>query len=79
MNGKAVKDRKQIIPEFHIDYSVSLERLRNPTLYAKQKKALHDKTKGICVCCYDKKTEVETNIFWTFTTIRSLYIDLKFT
>lgn len=60
MNGKAVKNRKQIIPEFHIDYSVSLERLRKPTFYAKQKKALHDKTKGICVCCYDKKTEVET-------------------
>lgn len=60
VNGKAVKDRKLIIPEFHIDYSVSLERLRNPTFYAKQKKALHDKTKGICVCCYDKKTEVET-------------------
>ena len=31
VNGKAIKDRKQIIPEFHIDYSVSLERLRNPT------------------------------------------------
>lgn len=60
VNGKAVKNRKQIIPEFHIDYSVSLERLRNPTFYAKQKKALHDKTKGICVCCYDKKAEVET-------------------
>lgn len=60
VNGKAIKDRKLIIPEFHIDYSVSLERLRNPTFYAKQKKALHDKTKGICVCCYDKKTEVET-------------------
>lgn len=79
VNGKAIKDRKQIIPEFHIDYSVSIERLRKPTFYVKQKKALHDKTKGICVCCYDKKTEVETNIFWTFTTIRSLYIDLKFT
>ena len=60
VNGKAVKNRKQIIPKFHIDYSVSLERLRKPTFYAKQKKALHDKTKGICVCCYDKKTEVET-------------------
>ena len=34
VNGKAVKNRKQIIPEFHIDYSVSLERLRNPTFYA---------------------------------------------
>ena len=60
VNGKAIKDRKRIIPEFHIDYSVSLERLKNPTFYAKQKKALHDKTKGICVCCYDKKAEVET-------------------
>lgn len=59
VNGKAVKNRKQIIPEFHIDYSVSLERLRNPTFYAKQKKALHDKTKGVCVSCYNKRTEIE--------------------
>lgn len=59
VNGKAVKNRKQIIPEFHIDYSVSLERLRNPTFYAKQKKAAHDKTKGVCVSCYNKRAEIE--------------------
>lgn len=59
VNGKAIKDRKRIIPEFHIDYSVSLERLKNPTFYAKQKKAVHDKTKGVCVSCYNKRTEIE--------------------
>lgn len=59
VNGKAIKDRKRIIPEFHIDYSVSLERLKNPTFYAKQKKALHDKTKGVCVSCYNKRAEIE--------------------
>lgn len=59
VNGKAIKNRKQIIPEFHIDYSVSLERLKNPTFYAKQKKAVHDKTKGVCVSCYNKRTEIE--------------------
>ena len=59
VNGKAIKDRKKIIPEFHIDYAVSLERLKNPTFYAKQKKALHDKTKGVCVSCYNKREEIE--------------------
>ena len=59
VNGKAIKNRKQIIPEFHIDYSVSLERLKNPTFYAKQKKAVHDKTKGVCVSCYNKRAEIE--------------------
>ena len=59
VNGKAIKNRKQIIPEFHIDYSVSLERLKNPTFYAKQKKAAHDKTKGVCVSCYNKRAEIE--------------------
>lgn len=59
VNGKAIKDRKKIIPEFHIDYAVSLDRLKNPTFYAKQKKALHDKTKGVCVSCYNKREEIE--------------------
>lgn len=59
VNGKAIKNRKQIIPEFHIDYAVSLARLKNPTFYAKQKKSLHDKTKGVCVSCYNKRAEIE--------------------
>lgn len=59
VNGKAIKDRKRIIPEFHIDYAVSLARLKNPTFYAKQKKAAHDKTKGVCVSCYNKRAEIE--------------------
>jgi len=59
VNGKAVKDRKQVIPEFHIAFEVSLDRLRYPTFYAKQRKALHDKTKGVCVSSYNKKAEIE--------------------
>lgn len=59
VNGKAVKDRKQAIPELHIAFEVSLDRLRNPTFYAKQHKALHDKAKGVCVSCYNKKAEIE--------------------
>ena len=60
VNGRAIKDRKKIIPELHIDYAVSLDLLKNPTFYAKQKKALHDKTKGVCVSCYNKREEIET-------------------
>lgn len=59
VNGKAIRDRKQSIPEFHISFEVSLDRLKNPTFYAKQRKSLHDKTKGICVCCYNKIAEIK--------------------
>ncbi len=59
VNGKAVRDRNRILPELHIAYEVSLDRLRNPTFYAKQRKALHDKTKGVCVCAYNKRAEIE--------------------
>lgn len=60
INGKAIRDRKKVIPEFHIAHSVSLDRLTRPTLYVKQKAATHDKTKGICVQSYNKKAEIES-------------------
>ncbi len=59
VNGKAIRNRKQSVPELHISFEVSLDRLKNPTFYAKQRKSLHDKTKGICVCGYNKKAEIE--------------------
>ena len=59
VNGKAIRNRKQSIPEFHMSFEVTLNRLKNPTFYAKQRKALHDKTKGICVSSYNKKAEIE--------------------
>ena len=40
-------------------YSVSLDRLKNPTLYFKQAKAIHNKSKGIVVTAYNKMAEIE--------------------
>lgn len=59
INGKSIQDRKRIIPEIFISYNVSLDRLCSPTFYCRQKKALHDKTKGVCVCSYNKRAEIE--------------------
>lgn len=59
VNGKAIHDRKRVIPEFYIAHSVSLDRLLYPTFYVRQKSALHDKTKGVCVQSYNKKAEIE--------------------
>lgn len=58
INGKAIKDRQHIIPNMSIIYASTLDRLKNPTLYIKQAKAIHDKTKGITVCAYDKSAEI---------------------
>ena len=59
INGKAVKDRKMIIDGVSQSYSVSLDRLKNPTLYFKQAKAIHNKVKGIVVTAYNKMAEIE--------------------
>jgi hypothetical protein len=59
INGKAVKDRKMIIAGVSQSYSVSLDRLKNPTLYFKQAKAIHNKSKGIVVTAYNKMAEIE--------------------
>lgn len=58
INGKAVKDRKMIQDNMSIIYAVTLDKLKNPSLYIKQAKALHDKTKGVTVCAYDKAAEI---------------------
>ena len=59
INGKAVMDRKQTISGFSQTYSISLDRLKNPTISVKQAKAVHNKAKGITVCAYNKLAEIE--------------------
>ena len=59
INGKAVRDRKQTITGFSQTYSISLDRLKNPTITIKQAKAVHNKAKGITVCAYNKVAEIE--------------------
>lgn len=61
INGKAVRDRKRTVTGFCQTYSVSLDRLKSPTISIKQAKALHNKAKGITVCAYDKASEIKTS------------------
>ena len=61
INGKAVKDRKKSVTGFHQTYSVTLDRLKNPTISIKQAKALHNKAKGLTVCAYNKAAEISTS------------------
>lgn len=58
INGKAIKDRKAVLPELLFEYSSSLDRLRHPSITVKQKKALYHKNEGITVQAYDKHAEV---------------------
>ena len=59
INGKAVKDRKRNLEGVCFEYSTSLDRLNNPTITVKQKKAIHNKNCGITVQAYNKKAEIE--------------------
>jgi hypothetical protein len=59
INGKAIKDRKQLLKGCDIDYSTSLDRLKYPTITIKQKKAITNKQNGITIQAYDKKAEIE--------------------
>ncbi len=61
INGKAVKDRKQVLQGVSFQYSTSLDRLKHATITIKQKKAISNKKNGIVVQAYDKKAEVEQN------------------
>lgn len=58
INGKAIRDRKAIVKHLNLTYSTSLERLKNLTVYVKQSKASHDKTKGVTVQAYNKGNEI---------------------
>lgn len=61
INGKAVKDRRAIIPGVSFEYSSSLDRLRHLTVTIKQKKAINNKNDGITVQAYDKRAEVKNH------------------
>lgn len=60
LNGKAIKDRKELIKGISFDYASSLSRLHCPTITIKQAKAARNKSKGITIQSYDKKAEIET-------------------
>ena len=61
INGKAVKDRKQVLQGVSFQYSTSLDRLKHASITIKQKKAISNKQHGITIQAYDKKAEVEQN------------------
>ena len=58
INGKAVRNRKSILDGVLFMYSSSLNRLNNPTITIKQKKAAANKNDGITVQAYNKKAEI---------------------
>ena len=59
LNGKAVTNRKATLPGLFFEYSSSLDKLANPTVTLKQKKAEQNKNAGIVIQAYDKKREIE--------------------
>ena len=59
INGKAVKNRKQVLQGVSFEYSSTLDRLNHPTITIKQKKAIANKCNGISVQAYDKKAEID--------------------
>lgn len=61
INGKAIKDRKQVLQGVSFQYSTSLDRLKHASITIKQKKAISNKQHGITLQAYDKKAEVEQN------------------
>ena len=61
INGKAIKDRKQVLQGVSFQYATSLEKLKYASITIKQKKAIINKRNGIILQAYDKKAEIEQN------------------
>ena len=59
INGKVIKNRKQQIVGLNTNYGRCLDRLLNPTINLKQRKARHDKSQGLCIISYNKLVEIE--------------------
>lgn len=59
LNGKAIKDRKRVLPGIHFDYSTTLDRIKHPSVTIKQRKAIRNKDEGITVQAYDKRAEID--------------------
>ena len=59
LNGKAITDRKRVLPGFHFDYSTTLDRIKHPSVTIKQRKAILNKDEGVTVQAYDKRAEID--------------------
>ena len=61
LNGKKVKDREEDRPEITYISSGDLDRDKYLTITVKQRKAIHDKSKGVTLTTYDKAAEVRNS------------------
>lgn len=61
INGKVVKDRREVVQEMITIYQTSLERIKNPSLKICQAEAVRNKVKGITVQAYNKKAELDNS------------------
>ena len=61
LNTKKVKDRDEDRPEITYTNSGSLNKDKYMTINIKQKNAIHDKSKGVTVICYDKAAEIRNS------------------
>ena len=59
INDKLIHDRTSLIKGVDVCFSVTEERLKNPTITIRQKNAIHNKYKGVTVQAYNKKEEIE--------------------
>lgn len=59
INGKAVRERKRVLPGVNFEYSTTLDRLNHPSVTIRQKKAISNKYNGITIQAYDKKAEID--------------------
>lgn len=58
LNGKRIEDRTEDRPEIVSIYTGSLNRDKYLSLYVKQKKAIHDKNRGLVLTAYNKTGEL---------------------
>ncbi len=61
LNGRKVKDRTEDRPEITYITSGNLDKDKYLTISVKQRKAIHDKSKGVTLTCYDKIAEIQNS------------------
>lgn len=61
-NGKVIDPKKDVKGATMI-YTLNFTKIRNPSINLKQAKAEKDKTKGLTLCAYNKKNEIEVKSF----------------
>ena len=59
INGKRIRERDRVLTGVFFQYSSTLNRLKNPSVTIKQKKAIRNKRKGTVIQAYDKLAEIE--------------------